>query len=172
MADIVSPRIRSRMMSGIRSKDTKPEMIVRRALISVGFRFRLHRKDLPGAPDIVLPSRKIAIFVHGCFWHQHPKCQMAKFPSSNSHFWRSKLTENRLRDRRAVKSLCAAGWRVLTIWECATRSPAIERKIGVRVRQWVEGNKSVSELREPVSFVAPSLSTSPCVNERRGEVKS
>ena len=105
------------MMSGIRGKDTKPEMIVRKALFAAGYRFRLHRRDLPGAPDVVMPGRKIAIFVHGCFWHKHAKCKYAKLPSTRPEFWQVKLAGNVERDQKAIDSLMFSGWRVLTVWE-------------------------------------------------------
>ena len=107
-------------MSGIRGKDTKPEVIVRKALFAAGYRFRLHRRDLAGAPDVVLSGRKIAIFVHGCFWHMHAGCKNAKLPSTRAAFWRAKLDANVERDRRAIEALQSNGWRVLTCWECAT----------------------------------------------------
>ena len=108
-------------MSGIRGKNTKPELLARRALFAAGYRFRLHRRDLPGAPDIVLPGRKVAVFAHGCFWHMHVGCKNAKLPSTRTEFWRGKLEGNVARDRRAIEALLADGWRVLTVWECATR---------------------------------------------------
>lgn len=146
MADIVSPEKRSRMMAGIRGKGTRPEMLVRRALFAEGFRFRLHRIDLPGGPDIVLPSRKVAIFVHGCFWHRHAGCRFAKLPSSNVDFWRNKLDGNVQRDRRAVEVLQSAGWRVLTVWECATRDKSVAPSIGALVRRWVDDGAPVGEI--------------------------
>lgn len=120
MADIVDKATRSRMMSRIRSKDTKPEMIVRRMLHGMGYRYRLHAKDLPGKPDIVFRSRKVAIFVHGCFWHNHqdPNCKRAKMPASRQEFWKPKLDANRDRDTRNAQQLEALGWTVLTVWEC------------------------------------------------------
>lgn len=119
--DIVSPATRSRMMAGIHAKNTKPELLVRRLLFAGGLRFRLHRRDLPGTPDIVLPKHRLAIFVHGCFWHQHEGCPLAKMPSTNREFWKAKLARNQHRDREATVKLVAAGWRVLVVWECATR---------------------------------------------------
>lgn len=114
-------------MARIRVKDTKPEMLVRKALFAAGFRFRLHRTDLPGAPDIVLPGRKLAIFVHGCFWHWHKACRFFKLPTSNTEFWRTKLERNVERDTRCILALRAAGWRVLVVWECATRDKTVEQ---------------------------------------------
>jgi len=146
MADIVSPEKRSRMMAGIRGKGTKPEMLVRRALFAEGFRFRLHRSDLPGGPDIVLPGRKVAIFVHGCFWHRHAACRFSKLPSSNTDFWSNKLDGNVQRDRRAVEALQSAGWRVLTVWECATRDKTIATSIGALVHRWVDDGAPFGEI--------------------------
>ena len=107
-------------MALIKGKDTKPELIVRRALHAAGLRFRLHAKDLPGRPDIVLRPRKIAIFVHGCFWHRHddPDCRLARMPKSRVEFWSEKLEANRARDERNLLSLREAGWAVETVWEC------------------------------------------------------
>ncbi|MGH2506017.1 MAG: very short patch repair endonuclease [Ktedonobacteraceae bacterium] len=118
MTDIVDKETRSRMMSGIRGKDTKPEVAVRSYLHKKGFRFRLHRKDLPGKPDIILPKYKIVIFVHGCFWHRHKNCEYAYMPKSNLLFWNKKFSENVARDKRSIKALKHAGWDVLVLWEC------------------------------------------------------
>lgn len=121
MTDIVDSATRSRMMSGIRGKNTKPEMLIRSQLHRRGFRFRLHRKDLPGKPDIVLPKFGAAIFVHGCFWHGH-ECAIFKWPKTRTEFWRTKIDGNRVRDKTAINLLLASGWRVAVIWECAIRS--------------------------------------------------
>jgi len=121
MADIMSGSARSRLMSRIRGKDTMPELRVRRYLHSRGLRFRLHVKDLPGKPDLVFPRYRTVVFVHGCFWHQHPGCAYAVMPASNIEFWRSKLEGNVLRDHRHAAALESLGWRVLTVWECEVR---------------------------------------------------
>lgn len=118
MVDVVDSATRSRMMAGIRGKNTKPEILVRSYLHRSGLRFRIHVKDLPGKPDVVLPKYKTVIFVHGCFWHSHPRCKFAAVPASNVEFWKQKLDVNRQRDQRNKRSLKALGWRVLTIWEC------------------------------------------------------
>lgn len=118
MADKLSTEHRSWNMSQIRSKDTKPEIIVRSLLHRMGYRFRLQRKDLPGRPDIVLPKFKTVIFVHGCFWHQHPGCIEASRPKSNSAYWLPKLKANVERDTKNKQLLQAQGWRVYRLWEC------------------------------------------------------
>jgi DNA mismatch endonuclease (patch repair protein) len=122
MADIVSPEKRSLMMAGIRGKNTKPELIIRRGLHRLGYRFRLHDKRLPGKPDIVLPKYRAVIQVQGCFWHGH-ECHLFKLPSSRPDFWKDKITGNKERDARNLQALEEIGWRVLMIWECALRSP-------------------------------------------------
>ena len=110
-------------MSQIGSKDTQPELIVRRLLTEMGLHYRLHRRDLPGKPDIVFGPRRLVLFVHGCFWHRHRGCRMASTPSANSAFWQTKFDANMARDRRNTTALKRAGWRVAVIWECETRQP-------------------------------------------------
>jgi DNA mismatch endonuclease (patch repair protein) len=122
LADIVTPDIRSKMMRAIRGSDTQPEMRVRKYLHAVGLRYRVHDRSLPGRPDICLPSRKIAIFIHGCFWHQHPGCPDAATPATRSDFWQAKFAANRTRDAQVAGKLTAVGWQVITIWECQTRN--------------------------------------------------
>lgn len=112
---------RSTLMAKVKGRNTSPEMKVRRALHSLGFRFRLHRKDLPGRPDIVLPRHRLVIFVHGCFWHRHPGCKMTTTPKTRRAFWEEKFATNVLRDQRNIDDLEKLGWRVATIWECETR---------------------------------------------------
>jgi len=120
--DRIAPEDRSRLMSRVRSADTKPEMIVRRRLHAAGLRFRLHRRDLPGRPDLVLPRLRIAVFVHGCFWHGHEECDRGRRrPKTRTEFWDRKLRENRDRDARVAAELQALGWRVVTVWECETK---------------------------------------------------
>jgi DNA mismatch endonuclease (patch repair protein) len=123
MADTLSPEARSRLMSRIRGKDTKPELAVRRILHSMGYRFRLHRRDLPGNPDIVLPRHGACIFVHGCFWHLHSNCKDARIPKTKRAWWRKKLEGNVARDKRHAAALRRLGWRVITVWECQTEQP-------------------------------------------------
>jgi DNA mismatch endonuclease (patch repair protein) len=117
MADFLSPEDRSVRMSRIRGVDTVPELIVRRHLHSVGFRYRLHDRSLPGRPDLVLPRHKVVIFVNGCFWHAH-RCQKGRIPASRSKFWEAKFAANQARDARNARRLRRVGWRVLTVWEC------------------------------------------------------
>lgn len=118
MADIVDAPTRSAMMAGIRGKNTKPEMLVRRSLHRSGFRFQLHRRDLPGRPDIVLPRYRTVVEVRGCFWHRHKGCRFAYMPKSNRAFWEAKLNGNRERDLRNLQKLRELGWRVIEVWEC------------------------------------------------------
>ncbi|UOV06985.1 very short patch repair endonuclease [Pseudoxanthomonas mexicana] len=117
-------------MSLIRSKDTKPELIVRKALWAAGFRYRLHSKGLHGKPDLVFPSMRTVVFVHGCYWHGH-SCQKGRIPKQNSSFWREKFMANKARDRRNVRQLRAEGWTVITVWEC-TLSTARARDRAIR----------------------------------------
>src|ERR1700683_5405764 len=119
--DTLTPQQRSALMSRIRGKDTKPELAVRRALHALGLRFRLHRRDLPGCPDIVLPKHRTIVFVQGCFWHGHEGCRRSALPKSNRRFWARKIARNRARDDAALRALKADGWRVRYIWECQTR---------------------------------------------------
>lgn len=118
--EVVSPTRRSAMMARIRGRDTKPEMAVRQAAHRLGYRYRLHRRDLPGSPDLVFPARKKIVFVHGCFWHSHEGCRFAYRPKSNVEFWEGKLRKNRERDIRVKGELECMGWDVLVIWECET----------------------------------------------------
>jgi DNA mismatch endonuclease (patch repair protein) len=125
MIDVVDKKTRSRMMSGIRGKDTKPELFLRRSLHRMGFRYLLGGAGMLGKPDLVFPSRKIAVFVHGCFWHRH-RCKYFKWPSSNQAFWREKIEGNVRRDRRTKTALRRSGWRVLVIWECQLKSTSYQ----------------------------------------------
>jgi DNA mismatch endonuclease (patch repair protein) len=125
MVDIVDAATRSRMMSGIRNANTTPERCVRTFLHHAGLRFRLHVRNLPGTPDIVLPKYRTVVFVHGCFWHRHTDCQYAYTPKSRLDFWQRKFASNVERDSRNASRLRDSGWRVLTIWECQLRAPEL-----------------------------------------------
>lgn len=132
MTDKLTPQRRSENMRAIRSKGMAPEMIVRKVAHALGFRFRLHCKDLPGKPDLVFAGRKKVIFVHGCFWHQHPdpSCKIARLPKSNLDYWLPKLERNVTRDAQHITDLEAAGWDVLTIWECEAKDrPLLDAKL-------------------------------------------
>ncbi|RVM58399.1 DNA mismatch endonuclease Vsr [Sinorhizobium meliloti] len=147
MVDVVSPEKRSAMMAGIKGKDTKPEVAIRKALFSLGFRYRVHDKRLPGRPDLVFPGRKAVIFVEGCFWHGHD-CHLFKWPSSRQEFWKDKIGSNKQRDVRVRGELQALGWRHLTVWECSlkgrTRLP-FPQLIDTIVA-WLESTERASEL--------------------------
>ncbi len=132
--DIYDRAKRSEVMRRVRGQDTGPEMAVRRALHRRGYRYRLHRVDLPGRPDIALPRRKSVIFVHGCFWHGHPGCNHAARPTSNESFWNRKLDRNMERDRQNIEKLNRAGWRTLVIWECEVKS---DTKIAQIIRDFL-----------------------------------
>ena len=120
MTDVHDPATRSRNMAAVRARDTKPELMIRRALHGAGLRYRLNVRDLPGKPDIVLPRYRAVIFVHGCFWHRH-ECDLFRWPESRPEFWRDKLDGNAVRDRNASEALDKAGWRQAVIWECALK---------------------------------------------------
>lgn len=124
LVDHISPERRSWLMSRVGSKHTSPEMRVRRTAHKLGLRFRLHRKDLPGKPDLIFPKYRLALFVHGCFWHRHPGCPKASMPKSRMTYWAQKFQANQLRDTEAAARLAAAGWQVVTVWECETKKPA------------------------------------------------
>jgi len=141
LIDVVDPAKRSLMMAGIRGKNTKPELTIRRALHALGFRYRLHCKDLPGNPDLCFPRWKAVIFVHGCFWHGHD-CHLFRLPSTRPEFWGAKIRRNREVDQRSLDALLAAGWRVAVVWECSlkgkTRLPLA--KIVGQCEDWLRGS--------------------------------
>ncbi|MCW0201455.1 MAG: DNA mismatch endonuclease Vsr [Rhodanobacter thiooxydans] len=150
MADVVDKATRSRMMSGIRSKDTYPETFVRKGLHAQGFRYRLHVKDLPGSPDIVLPKYGALISIMGCFWHGHD-CRYFKVPTTRTDFWLKKIEENRARDARNLASLQAQGWRTLVVWECAIRAggkvkPSLD--VIALISEWLRSGAISAELNE------------------------
>lgn len=146
MVDIVGPDVRSRMMSRIRGKNTQPEMVVRRILFGAGYRYRLHRKDLPGVPDIVMSGLRVVIFVHGCFWHMHRDCALSKLPGTRQEFWKRKLEGNVERDRRNVQRLLDEGWRVVVVWECATRHEDPDGRLAEALLGWVRGCATYGEI--------------------------
>jgi DNA mismatch endonuclease (patch repair protein) len=137
LADIVDAKTRSRMMAGIRGKNTTPEVRLRKALHGAGFRFHLHSAKLPGRPDIVLPRYRAAIFVHGCFWHRHDGCRNASVPKTNAAFWEEKFARNIERDATTISSLDKAGWRVAIIWECAIRKRG-EADVAAGLAVWLK----------------------------------
>ena len=140
MVDTISPERRSDNMRRIRSKDTTPELALRRMLYRMGFRFRLHRKDLPGKPDLVFPGRKKVLFLHGCFWHQHQGCREGRVPDTRREYWEPKLARNQERDALAQKALQALGWDVLTLWECElAKAPAA---IAAQLRQFLGSSRT------------------------------
>lgn len=130
MVDTLTPKERSERMGRVRGKDTKPEMLVRKLVHRMGYRYRLHRRDLPGNPDLVFPRRRKIIFVHGCFWHRHsdPECKLARMPKSRLDFWKLKLERNRLRDRENISRLRSMGWKILVIWECQIKDGKLLEK--------------------------------------------
>jgi DNA mismatch endonuclease (patch repair protein) len=138
MVDIVNREARSRMMAGIRAKNTKPEQVLRQFLHRQGFRFRLHDAKLPGKPDMVFPKLRAVLFVHGCFWHRHVGCQASTIPSSNVDFWRSKLASNRRRDKKHIDALLRDGWRVGVVWECVARRGVPHRPTFEAVASWLD----------------------------------
>lgn len=147
MTDVVDAATRSRMMSGIRGRNTKPEILVRSLLHRQGFRFRLHVRNLPGKPDIVLSRYRAVIFVHGCFWHGHG-CQYFKWPQTRPEFWREKIAHNRANDLKVRRALKKAGWRVCTVWECAARGAGKDTEnITRRMSDWLRGDKPSMEIR-------------------------
>jgi len=123
--NVLDDLARRKMMAQFRSKDTKPEVMVRRALHRLGYRFRLHRRDLPGTPDVVLPRHRTVILVHGCFWHQHSGCRDARMPRTRQDYWSAKFQRNSKRDAKIAADLTALGWRVLVVWECDARKPEL-----------------------------------------------
>lgn len=129
MVDRLTPERRYWLMSRVGPKNTAPEMRVRRAAHAVGLRFRLHRKDLPGTPDLVFPKHRVALFVHGCFWHRHPGCRKASVPGTRREYWAEKFETNVARDARNRAALEAAGWHVAVIWECETRDAEVLKQI-------------------------------------------
>ena len=140
MADTVDKKTRSRIMSSIKGKDTRPEMILRSAMHSRGFRYRLHVKRLPGRPDMVFARYKAVCLVHGCFWHQHENCPLASVPATRKDYWKAKFAANKARDRKNIQQLAKEGWRVAVVWEC-TLGKGKEAKVAARLGRWLKGKR-------------------------------
>ena len=137
--DTISPELRSRNMAAIKCSNTKPEILVRKLLHALGFRFRLHRRDLPGRPDIVLPRYNSVVFVNGCFWHQHKGCKLAHKPASRQEYWVAKLERNVKRDQSSFSKLTQLGWQVIVVWECDLRNPdAVGRRLQTLLEQGLD----------------------------------
>ncbi|NBF15490.1 DNA mismatch endonuclease Vsr [Pseudomonas sp. Fl4BN2] len=159
MTDVVDVKTRSRMMSNIRSKNTSPELLIRKALHARGFRYRVHAKNLPGTPDLVLPKYKAVIFVHGCFWHGH-SCRYFKTPQTRQIFWMEKIGKNQVRDRQQLAALQALNWRVLVIWECAVRT--MKKQIAPvlidSVVYWLRQDSELTQIDESLKHQAYDIS--------------
>ena len=155
MPDVHTPRIRSKNMAAIRSRDTSPELIVRRRLHARGYRFRLHVKDLPGTPDLVFPKFRAVIFIHGCFWHRHG-CSLFRVPRTRTEFWDTKLTGNAARDRRDLASLKGLSWRTAVVWECSlrgkTRIPA--EVVTDFLSEWLQSDRQSLEVAASAAYSA------------------
>lgn len=135
MADVHTKKQRSYNMSRIKSRDTKPEMLVRKFLHAKGFRYKLHDKKLPGKPDIVLPKYKTVIFVHGCFWHGHTNCKYFKIPQTRTEWWTDKINTNIANDTKAIKAIKKDGWKLITIWECALKPAKVEKTLSTLLKK-------------------------------------
>lgn len=157
MTDIVDGETRSRMMASIRGKNTKPELRVRHGLHRLGLRYRLHYRGLPGRPDLVLPRFRVALFVHGCYWHRHAGCRFASRPVQNAEWWNQKFAANVARDQRQIEALQKAGWRVLVIWECALRTDDVSPLLVSVASEIRSGSRCCREWPDPA--VAPIEST-------------
>lgn len=149
MVDIVDPSTRSRMMAGIKGCNTKPELLIRHLLHKKGFRYRIHVKDLPGKPDIVLPKYRSVIFIHGCFWHGHQGCHLFKLPATRTEFWQEKILRNQANDHRAVELLLASNWRVCIVWECSIRGARKDpERVVNTIIDWLSGTEQCLEIRD------------------------
>jgi DNA mismatch endonuclease Vsr len=148
--DVVDRETRSRMMSGIGSRNTEPELLIRKRLFALGFRYRVNVRKLPGSPDIVLPKYHAVVFIHGCFWHGHD-CEYFRLPSTRTEFWKDKIGKNRERDAKVLNQLHAEGWRVCIVWECATRGKVQRQKIDEtanRIALWLKSDAIWLEVRK------------------------
>ncbi len=159
MADIVDKATRSRMMAGIKGRNTKPELALRRALHARGYRYRLHAKNVTGRPDIVLARYRAVVFVHGCFWHRHEGCRYATTPATHPEFWQAKFSANVARDIAVRKSLLESGWRVATVWECALRKPEQVEAVAEVLSGWLRHGTDRIELGTREISVAECSST-------------
>lgn len=149
MIDIVDSITRSRMMAGIKSRNTKPELLIRSLLHNRGFRFRLHVKDLPEKPDIVLPKYHSVIFINGCFWHGHQECHLFRLLATRTEFWQEKIYRNQTNDSRAIDLLLANNWRVCIVWECSIRGAKKDpEKVISTIAEWLTGDELFLEVRE------------------------
>lgn len=146
MVDIVDKQTRSRMMSGIRGKNTKPELALRRALHARGLRYRIHCKEILGRPDLVFPKYRALVFVHGCFWHRHDNCRYATTPASRQEFWQDKFAANVRRDKTVRKTLLLKGWRISIVWECSLRKPDQVAATAAAISDWLVSDKKLLEL--------------------------
>ena len=155
MTDVVSKKVRSKMMAGIKGANTKPELIIRKELFARGYRYRLHYKKLPGRPDIVLPMYRAAIQVHGCFWHKHD-CHLFKWPSSRRDFWHKKLNGNVVRDKKTIEDTLTQGWRVLIIWECVLKGKE-RHPLGKTINAIEEFLKGTEPYRELSSIIPDNV---------------
>lgn len=142
MADILTTKERSDRMRLIRAKDTQPELFIRKALFSLGYRYRLHERKLPGCPDIVFPSQRKAIFVHGCFWHRHANCRLARLPKSKLEYWQPKLLLNQKRDESNQRKLKRLGWKLFVVWECQRTQADL---LILRVRKFLDATTHIKE---------------------------
>ena len=148
MTDVVDSKTRSRMMSGIKGKNTRPELLVRKALFRKGYRYKLHDKNLPGKPDLVFPRYSAVMFINGCFWHGH-NCHLFRWPSTREEFWRNKINRNKEVDRRNYKKLKEEGWWILTVWECALKGKdklGLDEVVG-QVAHWLEVGTKDREIK-------------------------
>ncbi|OLP44556.1 very short patch repair endonuclease [Rhizobium oryziradicis] len=148
MTDIVDPETRSRMMAGIKGKNTKPELVLRRALHALGLRFRLHNRKIKGMPDLAFPKFKAVVFVHGCFWHRHAGCKYATTPSTRPEFWQTKFAANVARDAAVKTALLESGFRMATVWECALRKPWQVQATADLVADWLASASAEIEIGE------------------------
>lgn len=153
MTDIVDSQTRSRMMSGIRGKNTKPELALRRSLHALGFRYRLHARGIPGKPDIVMPKYRAVIFVHGCFWHRHAGCRYATVPATRPEFWVDKFDANVVRDAAVQSALREAGWRVGVVWECVLRTEIGTVQTRDKVAAWLHSSDAVLEVGDATTVI-------------------